>query len=255
MSEPTSDKRLAVRERPSGRKAIMLQKWRDLLFLHWPFEPEFIQSIIPPELKVDTFDGAAYLGVVPFFMKDIRPFMLPPMIFYSNFPELNFRTYVYDESGTPGVWFFSLDASNWLAVEAARRWYNLPYFHAEMNAERDPETGIIDYSSRRVGTTESQVCSFSYQPVSAFETPEPGSFEFFLLERYVLFAYSERQKAMYSGRVYHTPYPVCDVEVFDYNDSLFEINGLARPGVPPVHAIMSPGVDVEIFSLEKISSS
>lgn len=230
----------------------MLQNWRDLLFLHWPYDPAAVQMMLPRGLHVDTYDNAAYMGVVPFFMVDVRPFMLPPTIFYSNFPELNFRTYVHDEEGNPGVWFFSLDAANWLAVEAARRWYHLPYFHAEMTGGRDADTGEIDYYSKRVGTDESQACEFVYAPASDFEPAEPGSLEFFLIERYLLFAWSEKQQQLFKGQVYHPPYPLCEVNVIDYNDSLFEINGLARPGVAPIHAIMSPGVDVEIFSLEKI---
>ncbi len=252
MQRPSPEQRLAVRERPEGAKPSMLQKWRDLLFLHWPYDPTLVQTFLPPGLFVDTFDDVAYMGVVPFFMVDVRPFMLPPTIFYSNFPELNFRTYVHDAEGNPGVWFFSLDAANWLAVEAARRFFYLPYFHAEMSGGRDPESGEVDYYSKRVGTDPSQACEFVYAPASDLRPAEPDTFEFFLLERYLLFAWSEKQQQLYRGQVYHTPYPACDVDLIEYNDNLFEINGLAKPGVPPIHAIMSPGVDVEIFSLQKL---
>src|SRR5438105_3699987 len=108
MTLPSLDDRLRQRERPSGSVA-MYHTWRDLLFLHWRVEPERIQRTLPPGLFVDTYDGAAWVGVVPFFMRNIRPWWLPCIPGLSNFMELNLRTYVYDAAGTPGVWFYALD--------------------------------------------------------------------------------------------------------------------------------------------------
>lgn len=99
----------------------MYQRWRDLLFLHWEYPVEQIQQTLPPGLRVDTYHGQAYLGIVPFFMCDIRPRFLPAVRGISHFLELNLRTYVYDEAGVPGVWFYSLDANQRLAVKVARR--------------------------------------------------------------------------------------------------------------------------------------
>jgi len=110
----------------------MYQQWRDLLFLHWEYPAAAIQETLPEGLFVDTFGGTAYLGIVPFFMRNSRPRFLPAVPGLSNFMELNLRTYVYDRSGIPGVWFYSLDANQPLAVEIARRIFHLPYRHAKM---------------------------------------------------------------------------------------------------------------------------
>jgi uncharacterized protein len=111
----------------------MYQQWRDLLFLHWEYSTATIQATLPDGLYVDTFDGKAYLGVVPFFMRNIRPRYLPTVPGISNFMELNLRTYVHDREGVPGVWFYSLDANQHLAVKIARRFFHLPYVFAHMN--------------------------------------------------------------------------------------------------------------------------
>ncbi len=99
----------------------MYHSWQDLLFLHWTFKPDLIQQLLPPGLHVDTFDGHAWLGVVPFFMRNIRPWWCPAIPGLSHFQELNLRTYVVDEQGTPGVWFLSLDADwRWRSGGAER---------------------------------------------------------------------------------------------------------------------------------------
>ena len=112
---PTAAQRLAARERPQGFP-VMRQRWSGLLFLHWPVEISLIQKRLPPGLHVDTFDGQAWLGVVPFFMQRVRPIGLPPVPWLSWFLELNVRTYVHDDAGNPGVWFFSLDCDQPVAV-------------------------------------------------------------------------------------------------------------------------------------------
>jgi len=127
---PTASQRLAACERPSVQP-VMFQQWRDLLFLHWEYPAEAIQATLPAGLFVDTFAGKAYLGVVPFFMQKIRPRFLPAVPGISDFMELNLRTYVHDRAGVPGVWFYSLDANQWLAVQVARNFFHLPYEYAK----------------------------------------------------------------------------------------------------------------------------
>ncbi|RYD26824.1 MAG: DUF2071 domain-containing protein, partial [Verrucomicrobiaceae bacterium] len=131
---PTDDLRLEMRVRPAGRP-VMFQRWSGLLFLHWRMNPEEIQRRLPHGLHVDTFGGKAWVGVVPFFMERIRPVGIPAVPWLSWFLELNVRTYVYDDKGRPGVWFFSLDCNQPVAVEFARKIFHLPYQHAAMNAE------------------------------------------------------------------------------------------------------------------------
>ena len=101
--------------------------WRDLLFMHWPVDVDALRPLVPPSLSIDTFDGSAWLGVVPFDMTGVRPHFLPAVPGLSNFPEINLRTYVTAED-RPGVWFFSLDAHSRLAVRLARTTFHLPYF-------------------------------------------------------------------------------------------------------------------------------
>lgn len=186
MSEQSSiplSTRLKMREQPANHAPVMYQKWRQLLFLHWQFNASEIQRTLPAGLFVDTFEGNAYLGLVPFFMKDVRPRFLPALPCISNFQELNVRTYVHDRNGTPGVWFYSLDANQWLAVFLARTFYNLPYQHAQMSAKRSQQQGVIEYCSQRRGTAANLASHFNYHPLGQPFFAEPATLEFFLVER------------------------------------------------------------------------
>lgn len=250
MPAPTLDDRLSVRNPPAGRRAVMYQQWRNLLFLHWEIEPEIIQQSLPPGLTVDTFEGRAYLGLVPFFMQGIRPRGLPAVPGLSRFQEVNVRTYVYDESGTPGVWFYSLDANQWLAVRIARRFFHLPYFDARMSFS--DESGVIEYDSHRRTPEHRESSRFRYGGREECGTAEPGSLDFFLVERYILFAHDRRRNRLFSGQVHHCPYPLCEVDVSEQDASLLELAGFAAPGRPPDLAHMSRGVDVDIYSLQQL---
>ena len=242
-------KRLAARERPVGR-LVMYQQWRDLLFLHWESSPAAIQATLPDGLFVDTFGGKAYLGIVPFFMRNIRPRFLPAVPGISNFMEMNLRTYVHDRTGVPGVWFYSLDANQPLAVAVARRFFHLPYEHAKMASSRTP-TGRIRYHSARTGDeARGRRCAFEYAPGAPLPEPPPESLEFFLVERYRLYARSRDR--LWRGAVGHPPYPLCRAEVTAWDDHLLALNGFSPTGRPPDHLLMSRGVDVSVFPLERI---
>ena len=109
--------RLAEREKPK-LPTVMYQRWEELLFLHWPVEPQVVAEVLPPGLGVDTYKGKAWLGVVPFSMRGVRPRFLPAVPGLSSFPELNLRTYVVDKRGRPGVWFYSLDTVSYTHLRA-----------------------------------------------------------------------------------------------------------------------------------------
>jgi uncharacterized protein YqjF (DUF2071 family) len=228
----------------------MYQRWDDLLFLHWSCDPSVVQQTLPRGLTVDTFEGNAYIGIVPFFMRDVRPSFCPRLPGISDFLELNVRTYVFDEHGVPGVWFYSLDANQWLAVRAARRFFSLPYFDCKMKADRTTTTGEIRYLSHRRGTDDDLSSCFQYRPHGTTRLAESGSLEFFLIERYLLFAQLNRQGPLRRGRVHHQPYSLVDVEVTEWDDAAFELDRLKRPGREADHAVMSPGVTVEVFALQ-----
>src|SRR3990172_1255020 len=119
MKQPSIKDRLLARQEPQDKFVVMHQDWRHLLFLHWEYDIEEIQRSLPPGLYADTFNGKAYLGIIPFSLQKLRFSVLPPVPGISDFNEVNVRTYVHDENGTPGVWFYSLDADNLPAVEAA----------------------------------------------------------------------------------------------------------------------------------------
>src|SRR5436305_268465 len=123
--------------------SIMHQDWHHLLFLHWEIPAPELQAMVPPELSIDTFEGKAYVGLIPFTLRNVRPVLTPPIPFLSRFHEVNVRTYVRLPGGDPGVWFFSLDTSSALAVAGARAFYKLPYFHARMDF-RDTEGFQLD---------------------------------------------------------------------------------------------------------------
>lgn len=246
---PGLSQRLAARVRPAGNP-VMYQQWRELLFLHWEFPVVELQRTLPDGLFVDTFAGKAYLGVVPFFMRNIRPRFFPPVPGISNFMEMNLRTYVYDRAGVPGVWFYSLDANQWLAVKIARRFFHLPYEHAEMNSSPMSE-GRIRYESLRLGTRANRAgCVFDYAPGPELPQPSPDSLEFFLVERYRL--YSSAPDGLRRGAVFHPPYPLCRAELTAWDEQLLALDGFAPTGRPPDHVILSRGVDVNVFPLERV---
>ncbi len=248
----TMQRRLAVRKRPPQRP-VMYQSWQELLFLHWEADAAFVQATLPSGLTVDTFDGRAWVGVVPFFMRKIQPCWSPSIPGISNFQELNCRTYVVDRQGTPGVWFYSLDTDSRLAVWWARRFFHLPYHHARMSYEWDRQSGRVEFCSRRRGTKPSLASRFIYEPQAEPSTSVPGTLEFFLVERYVLFADGGDGRLM-QGIVHHPPYEASPVAVEVFDDSLLELNGFPRTGAPPAHALLSRGVDVDVFPLQAVSS-
>lgn len=216
------------------------QRWRDLLFLHWPVPEKLVASLLPSRLTVDTFDGRAWLGLVPFAMQGVKPSWLPgPGL---SFLETNVRTYVHLEGRDPGVWFFSLDAASWLAVQAARLGWSLPYFHATMHTETEEQR--IEYSTRRPDGTG---LSCAYRRTEALGPSELGSQEHFFLERYIL--YAVRRGKLLRGQVHHTPYPAHAAELLELDENLSAAAGLPVSGPPElIHA--SPGVDVEVFGIK-----
>jgi len=246
---PTLADRVATRQRPNSRP-VMYQQWRDLLFLHWEFPVTEIQRTLPDGLFVDTFDGRAYLGVVPFFMQNIRPRFAPAVPGISNFLEMNLRTYVHDHAGVPGVWFYSLDANQRLAVAIARRFFHLPYEHATMKSSRTAQGVIRYHSQRHCSAADGKECFFEYAPGAEVSAPAPKSLEFFLVERYRLYAAANGR--LWRGAVFHQPYPLCRAEVTAWNDQLLLLNTFPSTGRHPDHVIMSRGVDVTVFPLKRV---
>lgn len=246
--EYASIDREAPTRRPPGR-TVMFQNWSYLSFLHWTFPPETIRPLLPPGLELDTFEGKAYVGLVPFTMTGVRPVWSPSVPGLSNFHETNVRTYVHHKGGNPGVWFFSLDAANVPAVHIARTLWRLPYHFDRMRLEA--ANGEIEYQSERLWPAPvPALCSVRTRPVGPVNPAVVGTLEHFLAERYLLYAYA--RKRLYRGQVYHTPYPLQKVELLFLDETLLKAAGFTRPDdAPLVH--YAQGVNVRIFPLRPIS--
>jgi len=242
-------RQLVERQQPRGGSSSMFQHWLHLLFVHWSFAPESIQMTLPKGLQVDTFNGRAWVGIVPFFMRGVRPAGFPSIPGISNFLELNLRTYVRDIWGRPGIWFYSLDANQALAVFIARASFALPYQFADMDAKISG--GEINYRSRRLGSKDS--LHYRYRPTEKLGEAKPGTLEFFLVERYRLFTCRKNQ--ILSGRVHHSPYRLRKVVVTDADPKLFALDGFETPSKPPEHAIYADRVDVSVYPVGVIGSN
>jgi uncharacterized protein len=178
----------------------MGQTWDDLLFVHYRVPIEQLRPLVPEGLEVEQHSGTAWLGVTPFVVTGLRARGLLPLPFASSFRELNVRTYVTRDD-RPGIWFFSLDASSQLAVEAARRLYRLPYFRAEISVRRRGDEFVYD-CSRGGG----KAFSATYGAEGGVVTAEPGSLEHFLTERYCLYAQHEGE--LFRADIHHRPWPL-----------------------------------------------
>ncbi len=223
----------------------MRQRWSCLLFLHWRVDPDMLRARLPDGLHLDLHDGEAWLGIVPFFMRRVRPSFLPPVPGLSWFLELNVRTYVHDDRGVPGVWFFSLDCDQPLAVEFARRFFHLPYEHAAMSAR----TGdFIHYTCRRKGCAET--AAYQYRPAEDARPATPGSLEFFLAERYLLYS-ADRRSRIHHGRVHHRPYHLAPAECPGWSAAPATWDGIDLPDTPPESALVATPVDVSVFPLRR----
>lgn len=243
MKTPSSEIRLKVRERPQFNP-IHFQKWMDLLFLHWEFDPQELQKFLPKGLHIDTFGGRAYVGIIPFFMRDIKPTWFGRKLPGLNFYELNVRTYVFDDEGTPGVWFFSLEASNWFAVLLGQMRFHLPYFHSKFEVEQ--KDGWTDFQCTR---TKQEKAIFKYKAGDLIGPASPESLEFFLLERYLLFS-SRKKGGLFKVLVHHEPYQMYEPLIEYASDQPLIWNGLLPMQKNPLHRMVSKGVNVDVFPIQ-----
>jgi uncharacterized protein len=246
VDQPRLQDRLRLRDRPH-QILWMYQSWRDLLFLHWRIDPDVIRPTLPAGLFVDTYDGAAYVGIVPFRVTGARPRGIPALPLVSDFLELNVRTYVYDRNGTPGVWFYSLDCNQPLAVWGARAAFGLNYRHARLRFDR-PRPQSVSYGSTVIGTDRR--CSITCALEKQTHAAAAGTLEFFLIERYALFV--ESGGKLYRGRVYHAPYPVQSATLETSISNLLSERGFAVDESVPDDLRAAAGVDVEIYGLQEL---
>ena len=222
---------LSVDHRPiplPARPWIMAQRWHDLLFAHWPMPPAKIAPLVPAPLRLDTRDGSAWLGVVPFRMTGVRLRMCPPLPGLSAFCELNVRTYV-SFGELPGVYFFSLDADSAIAVAVARAWFGLPYLRARMSL-RD-EGGEIAYASVRRGGAPAEFTA-RYAADGDARAPVRGSLEHWLVERYCLFTAGGGRARRVD--IHHLPWQLAPARAEIRTNTMAAALGLALPDEPPL---------------------
>jgi uncharacterized protein len=233
--------------------AAGFQRWRSLLFVHWEAPPALLRALVPDPLEIDTFEGRAYVGLIPFDMPEVRPLRrLPRVPTAGRFLETNLRTYVRLR-GRPGVWFFSLDAGSLLAVLGARATFGLPYFRADMTMTASGRGDQRHYVSRRTwprpgpapGNGRPASLDLHYEVGADIGRAAPGTLAHFLVERYTLFA-RHPLLGLLRGEVRHQPYPLRAARILRLEQTLTvaaHLPGLGEPSTPP---LFSEGVDVEI---------
>jgi hypothetical protein len=243
---------------PAPRRApFMYMDWNDLAFLHWPVPMAALSPHLPAGLELDTFDGTAWIGGVPFWMSGVRPRGVPALPWLSRFPELNVRTYVTgrdpDGGAKPGVFFLSLDAANPVAVRVARRWFHLPYFDARMEAaveSEDPDSWSVRYRSLRThrGAPSARFEARYRATGPELATGAVDDLTRWLTERYCLYG-ADRKGRVHRGEVHHRVWPLQPGEAEIVADSLTEGWGIERPDVEPL-VLVSRRLSVLAWSLD-----
>ena len=254
MTDPNPIDRAAPTREPDS-PVLMHQNWHHLLFMHWEVPPNALQALLPHGLELDTHDGKAYVGLVPFTISGVRPSFVPPLPLISSFHEVNVRTYVHRGGKDPGVWFFSLDASSTIAVAAARAAYKLPYFHSqiEFTASNDPLPSV-DFDSHRddANGTRPANARLRYLPMDGITAAaSPDTIEHFLLERYILYA-ADSNHHLYRARVHHQPYPMQRADLLECEETLVWAAGIRRPQESPLKHYARE-VNVKVYPLERVA--
>jgi len=227
---------------------VMRQVWNDLLFAHWPVPPEVMRPLIPPQLDLDTFEGSAWVGVVPFHMSGVRLRAFTPVPYTHAFSELNVRTYV-TFGGRPGVYFFSLDAASPPAVWAARNFFHLPYFNARMPFTVEGDT--VTYSSTRTHRHAPPAhLEATYGPTAPVFQAQPGSIEDWLTARYCLYTTDKREK-VYRGEIHHRPWPLQPARAIFTENSMAGAAGISLPDQEPL-LYFARRLDVLIWPLQTV---
>ena len=208
---------------------ILKQAWNDLLFAHWPIARERLRERVPPFLELDAFDNECWISVTPFRLTDLSPRGVPALPWISAFNEINVRTYVvYD--GIPGIYFFSLDADSAVAVAGASTLFHLPYFLADIEMESD--RGRFTYRSRRSAGSDAQFEAV-YAPAGQLFEPEEGTLDYFLTERYCLYAHDPAAN-QYRVDIHHRRWQLSSAEAQVATNTMVDAAGLRLPAIAPL---------------------
>lgn len=210
---------------------VMGQTWHDLLFAHWPVEPDALRGVVPAALPIDTWEGSAWITVSPFGIRGAHVRGTPPPPALAAFPELNVRTYCTID-GKPGIYFLSLDAGSAAAVYAARRLYRQPYWRASMRIH-GAGTDQVTYDSRRLHGPRADL-RVTYGPTGPARAAAQGTLDWWLAERYCLWIVDEDQRVL-CGEIHHPPWPLQPAEAVFARNTMAEQVGLGLEGEPALH--------------------
>ncbi|MFA4133034.1 MULTISPECIES: YqjF family protein [unclassified Brevibacillus] len=228
----------------------MTQTWEHLLFLHWAISPASIKALIPAGLELDTYDGKAWISIIPFLLSGVRLRRMPSVPFTTTFPEINVRTYV-KAKGKTGVYFLSLDTSNPLVIKIAKFWYRLPYYRAQMAFHRQADR--IDFTSRRLsGLSQTPSFKGSYQPLSDKFFAKEGTLVHWLTERYTLFCRCDRTKQLMFADVVHEPWQLQETAFHIRENVMTENLSISLTDTPHL-ALYARGVQSLIWPIRSLA--
>lgn len=230
-------------------RPVLRQQWSELAYFHWRYDPEVVQRLLPAGVYVDTFDGAAWVGLIPFEMRNVQLGPTPPVPWLGSFIEINVRTYVTDATGRRAVWFFSLDVPRTAIVAVARSVFALPYCWAKASHIRSNDEHHYSMK-RRWPRPSGPHADIRFRVGNRIEDETVGDLEHFLCARWALLT-TRRTRLLY-GKVHHQRWPLHHVEQVKIDQTIIEAAGLPSPVGEP-HAMYSPGVDVELAWFDKIS--
>jgi len=222
-------------------RPVMVQRWTDVMFLHWRYEPEIVQGLLPAGVTVDVYDGSAWIGLVPFRMERLGLPGLAPLPFVGTFPEINVRTYVH-AGERRGVWFFSLDINLLVPTAVARTAYHLPYCYGRADHER--VGGVVTSRVERRWPRSQPGATGEIKVRTGVPVDPADHLVRFLTSRWGLISATRRGRLRYAP-VDHPTWPLHNAEVLHLDDHLVTAAGLPAPRGTP-HALWSPGVDVRV---------
>ena len=221
---------------PLPTPQIMSQWWRDISFVHWPVDPARVAPMMPPGVRPDLYDGAAWVGLIPFRMVDAGVGTVGPVPYLGSFLETNVRLYSVDEADRHGVVFRSLEAERLAVVLGANASFNVPYKWARMSYGASGT--LVRYETRRLtpARTRSLLELEVGDPVE-----RPTELDLFLTARFGLHT-SVLGRSFWIPNT-HGPWPLRRATVTALDDELVAASGL--PGVvatEPGSVLFSTGV-------------
>jgi uncharacterized protein YqjF (DUF2071 family) len=229
-------------------RPVLRQQWTELAYFHWPYEPNAVQQLLPPGVNVDTFDGDAWVGLIPFEMRKVQIGSTPPLPWLGSFIEINVRTYVTDSLGRRADWFFSLDVPRSVIVAVARSMFSLPYCWAQATHVEHEDRHHYEMN-RRWPRNSGPHADMRFSVGERIEDVAVGDLEHFLCSRWALL--TKRRSQLLYGSVHHQRWPLHRVDDVEIDQTIIEAAGLPSPNGAP-HALYSPGVDVGIAWLQKM---